>query len=63
MRHGGMNGREGIGVLGPLRIEYPGAFYDVTSRGNERRMVFQSNQDREKYLCYFELKDHINHSY
>ena len=38
----------------PLRIEYPGAFYHVTSRGNERRAVFQSNRDREKYLFYLE---------
>jgi hypothetical protein len=30
-------------VSRPLRIEYPGAFYHVTSRGNERRTVFQSN--------------------
>jgi len=33
----------------PLRIEYPGAFYHVTSGGNESRMVFQSTPDREKY--------------
>jgi putative transposase len=45
----------GIGVSRPLRIEYPGAFYHVTSRGNERRTVFQSNRDREKYLSYLEL--------
>lgn len=38
----------------PLRVEYPGAFYHVTSRGNERRTVFQSNRDREKYLSYVE---------
>jgi len=38
----------------PLRIEYPGAFYHVTSRGNERKTVFQSNRDREKYLSYLE---------
>lgn len=38
----------------PLRIEYPGAFYHVTSRGNERKMVFQSIRDREKYLSYLE---------
>ena len=38
----------------PLRIEYPGAFYHVTSRGNERKTVFQSNRDREKYLFYLE---------
>lgn len=25
---------------GPLRIEYPGALYQVTSRGNERKDIF-----------------------
>jgi REP element-mobilizing transposase RayT len=49
-----VNDREGVGVARPLRIEYPGAFYHVTSRGNERRTVFQSNRDREKYLSYLE---------
>jgi len=38
----------------PLRIEFPGAFYHVTSRGNERKMVFQSMRDRERYLSYLE---------
>ena len=38
----------------PLRIEYPGAFYHVTSRGNERKMVFQNSRDRERYLSYLE---------
>jgi len=41
-------------VARPLRIEYAGAFYHVTSRGNERKMVFQSTRDREKYLSYLE---------
>ena len=36
----------------PLRINYPGAFYHVTSRGNERREVFKSQRDREKFLFY-----------
>jgi len=36
-----------MAVSRPLRIEYPGAFYHVTSRGNERRTVLQSNRDRE----------------
>jgi len=36
----------------PLRINYPGAFYHVTSRGNERKNVFKSNRDREKFLEY-----------
>ena len=49
-----VNDREGIGVSRPLRIEYPGAFYHVTSRGNERGTIFQSNRDREKYLSYLE---------
>ena len=38
----------------PLRIEYPGAFYHVTSRGNERKDVFKSQRDREKFLAYLE---------
>lgn len=38
----------------PLRIEYPGAFYHVTSRGNEKKDVFKSQRDREKFLSYLE---------
>ncbi|HVP79232.1 MAG TPA: transposase [Thermodesulfobacteriota bacterium] len=38
----------------PLRIEYAGAFYLVTSRGNERKTIFKSNRDKEKYLSYLE---------
>ena len=36
----------------PLRIIYPGAFYHVTSRGNEKKDVFKSRRDREKFLEY-----------
>ncbi len=36
----------------PLRIEYPGAFYHVTSRGNEQKDIFKSESDREKFLTY-----------
>jgi hypothetical protein len=36
----------------PLRIEYAGAFYHVTSRGNEQKDVFKSQKDREKFLDY-----------
>ena len=35
-----------------LRIKYPGAFYHVTSRGNERKAVFKSTRDRTKFLEY-----------
>ena len=38
----------------PLRITYPGAFYHVTTRGNERGNVFKSRRDREKFLSYLE---------
>ncbi|MHB8766296.1 MAG: transposase [Deferrisomatales bacterium] len=35
-----------------LRIEYEGAFYHVTSRGNERKAVFRGDRDRERFLSY-----------
>jgi putative transposase len=38
----------------PLRISYPGAFYHITSRGNEQKDVFKSNRDREKFLEYLQ---------
>ncbi|MEA3508158.1 MAG: transposase [Synergistota bacterium] len=38
----------------PLRIEYPGAFYHVISRGNEQKDIFKSDADREKFLAYLE---------
>ena len=36
----------------PLRIEYPGAYYHICSRGNEQKDVFKSRRDREKFLPY-----------
>ena len=45
---------EGLLMARPLRITYPGAFYHVTSRGNERKDIFKSRCDREKFLEYFE---------
>jgi hypothetical protein len=36
----------------PLRIQYAEAFYHVTSRGNERKAVFLTDRDREKFLSY-----------
>ena len=38
----------------PLRIEYPGAAYHVTSRGNERREIFRDDADRELFLAKVE---------
>ena len=34
----------------PLRIEYAGAVYHVTSRGNARQHIFKDNHDRERFL-------------
>ena len=41
-----------LSMVRPLRIEYPGAFYHVTSRGNEQKDIFKSDVDREKFLSY-----------
>ncbi|MFC1814918.1 transposase [Thermodesulfobacteriota bacterium] len=37
-----------------LRITFPGAFYHVTSRGNDRKNVFKGKRDRKKFLEYLE---------
>jgi putative transposase len=37
-------------VSRPLRLEYAGAVWHVTSRGNERRDVFRDDGDRERFL-------------
>jgi len=34
----------------PLRIEFPGAFYHVISRGNERKNIFRVTADYELFL-------------
>ena len=51
----------------PLRVQYPGAFYHVTSRGNERKAIFKSKGDRERFLSYLksanERYDAIIHTY
>lgn len=36
----------------PLRLEFPGALYHITSRGNERRPIFRSDRDRKKFLDF-----------
>ena len=33
----------------PLRIEYPGALYHITSRGNARQKIFRSDKDRRYF--------------
>jgi REP element-mobilizing transposase RayT len=34
----------------PLRIEYPGALYHITTRGNARRSIFKDDGDRRLFL-------------
>lgn len=36
----------------PMRIEYEGAFYHVTSRGNERKEIFLGPKDYERFKHY-----------
>ncbi len=59
----------------PLRIQYPGAVYHVTCRGNERKEIYRDNRDRKKFLeilsisistyriklyCYVLMKNHFH---
>lgn len=39
----------------PLRIEYPGAVYHVTSRGNARNDIFHIEQDRNDFLSVLSI--------
>ncbi|HEU4888556.1 MAG TPA: transposase, partial [Thermoanaerobaculia bacterium] len=42
----------------PLRIEFAGALYHVTSRGNEQRPIFRANRDRETFLRFLATATH-----
>lgn len=46
----------------PLRLQYPGAHYPMTSRGNEREAVFKSDRDREKFLACLESATECYHA-
>ncbi len=37
----------------PLRIEFPGAVYHVTSRGNAKQIIYKDDADRETFLAIF----------
>jgi putative transposase len=46
------------GMARPLRIEYEGAIYHVTFRGNERKPIFKSDADRQRMLeCLARARD------
>ena len=38
----------------PLRIEYPGAYYHITARGNERKRIYFAKADYLKFREYIE---------
>jgi REP element-mobilizing transposase RayT len=38
----------------PIRVEFPGALYHVTARGNERRKTFRDDADRRQFLVTLE---------
>ncbi|MCL5774370.1 MAG: transposase [Firmicutes bacterium] len=35
----------------PLRLEFPGAVYHITSRGNEKKNIFVDDYDRKRFLA------------
>ena len=37
----------------PLRIEFPGALYHLTSRGNARKPIYLDNRDRAQWIFVF----------
>jgi putative transposase len=51
----------------PARIEYPGAFYHVTCRGNERKAIFADETDRVSFVDRLQLPletyEGVVHSY
>jgi putative transposase len=38
----------------PLRIEFAGALYHVTSRGNTREAIYRTDEDRQQFLNLLE---------
>jgi putative transposase len=38
----------------PLRIQYEGAFYHITARGNEKKDIFKNDADRNKFIKILE---------
>lgn len=40
----------------PLRLEFAGALYHVTARGDRREEIYLDDEDRVSYLGLLELK-------
>src|SRR5258708_1065939 len=43
-------GSLGVVMARSLRLEYPGALWHVTSRGNNKQPIFNDDDDREQFL-------------
>jgi len=37
-------------MLRPLRIEFEGAVYHITSRGNAHQIIYEDDKDRHRFL-------------
>jgi len=37
----------------PLRLEFAGALYHITSRGDRREAIYEDDEDREQFLDVF----------
>ena len=45
----------------PLRVEFPGALYHVTSRGDRRESIYLDEADRQQWLTLFgQVCQHFN---
>lgn len=40
-----------ISMARPLRVEYAGALYHITSRGNARQDIYRADEDRDEFLA------------
>ena len=64
-------------MVRPVRMDYPGTFYHILSRGNEKREIFRDEKDYLKFLdilgtmverfklevhAYVLMKNHITYS-
>ena len=51
----------------PIRLEFPGALYHITSRGDRRDDIYENDADRKSFLSLFEnvCADHnwVCHAY
>jgi putative transposase len=51
----------------PLRIEFAGALYHLTSRGGRREAIYEDDEDRQRFLDVLakaaERNNWIDHAY